>query len=643
MKRSIFTRQNPIFQFRLFFSAVLLALLFNMAAKVPASYAAIFDLSGSCPGGVGDVPALVAAINAANGNGEDDTITLSAGCVYTLTVIDNATDGNNGLPLITSSITINGNGAVIQRDNAFAPDFRIFHVSGTGNLTLNNLTIRYGAADNGGGIYNNGGVLALNGVTVTLNTVTYVIGGKGGGIYNGTGGQVTIENSTVSQNTAAGSDNTGGGGMANYGTVTITSSTFSSNTCANGYGGGGLFAGDGTITVSGSTFNGNSGYEGGGIATRVDGGAATLIVTNSTFSGNQATGEYGCGGGISSNGDLNISGSTFTSNAATGLNGHGGGGLYHINEGATIANSTFSGNSSVTNAGGIYFRDWTMTLNYVTIASNTADSNNNGTGNGGGVFVADWGGTIQVGNTIIAQNSDLSGGGPDCFTEGTAVLTSQDYNLIQDITGCTITGSTANNITGADPNLGPLQDNGGPTHTCALLTGSPAIDEANPGSCLPIDQRGVARPQGSGCDIGAYEAQLSAPTVTTQDVTAITTTTATGNGTITDLGSPNPTAHGICWNTSGNPTTADNHTDEGAASATGPFTASMTGLSPNTTYYVRAYATNTAGTVYGNEVSFLTATAAPIPTFSEWGMIIFILLTAWTAIVFILRRKNMTG
>jgi len=97
-----------------------------------------------------------------------------------------------------------------------------------------------------------------------------------------------------------------------------------------------------------------------------------------------------------------------------------------------------------------------------------------------------------------------------------------------------------------------------------------------------------------------------AATVTTQAVTSISETTATGNGNITSLGVPNPTAHGVCWNTGGTPTTADNSTDEGAAGATGAFTSNMTSLSPNTTYYVRAYATNTAGTSYGNEVSFTT-------------------------------------
>ncbi|KKM06078.1 hypothetical protein LCGC14_1747640 [marine sediment metagenome] len=98
----------------------------------------------------------------------------------------------------------------------------------------------------------------------------------------------------------------------------------------------------------------------------------------------------------------------------------------------------------------------------------------------------------------------------------------------------------------------------------------------------------------------------AAPTVTTQAVTEIEPTVATGNGNITDLGSPNPTAYGVCWNTGGTPTTGDSKTDEGAASATGAFESLMTSLIANTLYYVRAYVTNSVSTVYGSEVSFTT-------------------------------------
>ena len=112
----------------------------------------------------------------------------------------------------------------------------------------------------------------------------------------------------------------------------------------------------------------------------------------------------------------------------------------------------------------------------------------------------------------------------------------------------------------------------------------------------------------------SFTSRAQAPTVTTQAETLIGETTATGNGTITDLGAPPPTEHGVCWNTTGTPTIADNNTAQGPVSATGAFTSSMTGLSPNTAYYVRAYATDTAGTIYGNEISFTSGGQGPTVT-----------------------------
>jgi len=97
-----------------------------------------------------------------------------------------------------------------------------------------------------------------------------------------------------------------------------------------------------------------------------------------------------------------------------------------------------------------------------------------------------------------------------------------------------------------------------------------------------------------------------APTVTTQAVSDISYTTATGNGTITALGVPNPTAYGVCWSTTATPTISNSKIDKGAATVTGAFTAAITGLTANTTYHVRAYATNSGGTSYGDEVTFTT-------------------------------------
>ncbi len=159
-----------------------------------------------------------------------------------------------------------------------------------------------------------------------------------------------------------------------------------------------------------------------------------------------------------------------------------------------------------------------------------------------------------------------------------------------------------------------------------LKPGSPAIDSAYsdaPSQPLKdIDGNGrvddpATQNTGAGVrtydDRGAYEFLPSQPTVTTQAVTNITMTTATGNGNVIALGSPNPTQHGVVWNTTGAPTTADSKTTDGAVSGTGAFTSAMTGLISGTLYHVRAYATNAVGTVYGGEVTF-TALLAPTVT-----------------------------
>jgi hypothetical protein len=105
---------------------------------------------------------------------------------------------------------------------------------------------------------------------------------------------------------------------------------------------------------------------------------------------------------------------------------------------------------------------------------------------------------------------------------------------------------------------------------------------------------------------------VSLPTVTTSQVTNITQTTATGGGNVTSDGGGTVTERGICWSTSHNPTTSGNHANNGTG--TGSYTINMTGLTANTTYYVRAYATNSVGTAYGSEVSFITSQATPIYT-----------------------------
>ena len=102
------------------------------------------------------------------------------------------------------------------------------------------------------------------------------------------------------------------------------------------------------------------------------------------------------------------------------------------------------------------------------------------------------------------------------------------------------------------------------------------------------------------------------PIVTTADVTDITQTTAVSGGNVTDDGGASVTARGVCWSTSQNPTISDNHTSDG--NGTGSFTSNLTNLTANTTYYVRAYATNENGTSYGEQKSFTTLQNIELPT-----------------------------
>jgi CSLREA domain-containing protein len=286
------------------------------------------------------------------------------------------------------------------------------------------------------------------------------------------GATVTISTLTISSGYLVFNN---GAGIHNSGNLTLTDSTVSGNT-ADGYGGG-IFS-EGTLTMTNSTVSNNSATIGGGIWN-----TGTLNVTKSTVSGNSAS---NTGGGI-------INGGT-----------------------ATLTNSTISGNSG--EQGGGILNQGALTATNATIGVNTAANS------GGGIYSA--GGMATLRGTIVADNRIIYGSGPDLYGS----CNSQGYNLIESTSDASIseTANAGTNITGVDPNLGPLQNNGGTTQTHALLARSPAIDRGNAfGSTT--DQRGLTRPinlndsiypnASDGSDIGAFEAQTSeidttAPTVT---------------------------------------------------------------------------------------------------------------------------------
>jgi hypothetical protein len=307
-----------------------------------------------------------------------------------------------------------------------------------------------------------------------------------------------------------------GAGIANFGILTINNSTVSGNRAI--YFGGGILN-SGSATINNSTISGNKAQRsvpcfwcqichpfGGGI---YNSNSATLTISSSTVAGNSAGATFGSclggsycysdGGGIFNQGKMIMSNTTVAGNTASwtpqGAYGQGhGGGISNAGT-AIISNSTLVGNSASSSGGSIY--------NYgtATISNSTLSGNN---GFGSGIY-------NNSGSSMALQNSIVDRiGRENC----SGTMNSLGYNLSSDGT-CNF--NNRGDLNNHDPLLGPLQNNGGPTQTMALLPGSPAIDGGNPAGCtdglgnlLKTDQRGMPRPDpedAGGCDMGAYESQ----------------------------------------------------------------------------------------------------------------------------------------
>jgi CSLREA domain-containing protein len=522
--------------------ALLLALTSLCVGPIPVAHAATITVNttddelntdGDC--------SLREAIQAANtdtavdgctaGSGVD-TISLPTG-FYILTIAGAGENANGTGDLdITGDVTINGEygpgNTIIQAGtNSTNGIDRVLDVHSGATVEINDVTVRFGRTPGtsgemcGGGIRNYG-TLTLNNSTVSGNTApTCIIGNCwGGGICNKENATLTLNNSTVYYNTAA----SYGGGIRNRGTLTLNNSTIADNTA--GLDGGGIYTA-GTLTLDNSTVADNTADlgDGGGIFN-----AAWLTLNNSTIADNTAV----YGGGIYNNGDNTVL--LIMSTVADNGCAYSGGGIYNHSSVATIRlirstvndndagmgdgggiynsgtltldNCTVSGNTSGQSGGGIYTAGTLLSLHRTTVAKNSAETDTGSGGDGGGIYVSSGAATAM--NTIIGDNSDWDAQAPDC--KGT--LNSAGYNLVEDTTGCIFTPMTGD-VTGSDPNLGALGDNGGPTWTHALQTGSPAIEHIPGGinDCqagVSTDQRGYLRAGGAGyggsrCEIGAYE------------------------------------------------------------------------------------------------------------------------------------------
>jgi hypothetical protein len=391
---------------------------------------------------------------------------------------------------ITKGLTIQGPGAsqlTISGNRAS----RVFEVNASQPVLLSGLTISYGNMVSAGGSLTGGGILNDTTLTISGCTISHNYADNGGGIANL--GTLTVSGCTMSNNGA-----TNGAGILNNGTLTVSGSDILSNRAAYG---GGIYNGGNraTLTVSQCdlALNSAAAFDGGGIYNNVSAGPTTI--SQCTLYYNQSSNH---GGGIYNRGRLTVSGCTLTENGAY----SDGGGIYNART-ATLTNCTLYRNRTSGAGGGLF-----VDANTRATLTNCTISGNNSRGPGGGIYDVStfpYGGILNLTNTIVAGNTAGTFGADIGGPVATA-----DHNLVGDATGSSgIVNGINGNIVGGNGNpvinplLGPLQNNGGPTQTMALLAGSPAIGNADNALAPATDQRGVTRLDVPGelTDIGAFE------------------------------------------------------------------------------------------------------------------------------------------
>jgi CSLREA domain-containing protein len=440
------------------------------------------------------------AVVAASAVSGDDTINVPAG---TYTLSSGQMQGNNGIITLVGA----GSGSTIIDGNSSGRIFEALWSSA--GFNFQDIRLQNGNISNVGGCVK----ITNNNITVTRSIFDNCTGTRGGAIFSDQVITVTIEDSTFSNNTANNSSGSGGGaieakavtvtgstfsgnqatgagarGGAIYSptTISVTNSSFSNNQLTTGGHGGAIYALQ-TTTITSSTFDTNSTASGEGGAIYIGNGGTSPSITDSYFKSNSATGDGGAVRNIEPD-TLTIDGSTFESNS-----GGRGGALASYDGTATIKNSTFSGNIGTAEGGGIRSGSSTVSLHYSTFYNNSA-----GNSSAGGAI---------LGNSVATLGTIFSGNTSNAAANacGWSTITSSGYNVDRS-SECGFS-TTTGDVTG-DPLLAALADNGGPTKTHAITSG-PAVD-GGPSSCTAatgdVDQRNSVRPQGSNCDIGAYEA-----------------------------------------------------------------------------------------------------------------------------------------
>jgi hypothetical protein len=467
------------------------------------------------------------------------------------------------------------------------------------------------------------GAARIAGVTITGGHATT---GAGGGAVAAAGAEVselTISSSAFIDNTATasgGTTNGGGAVWAGEGAV-VESSTFTNNSFiqtsgVSNDGGGALFNSNTGLTVTNSSFVNNSAtlaseHNNGGGAIYQDGSAETL--TNDTFAGNSARITAG-GGSSESNGGganyqdgsiLTIGGTTFSGNSVSVTNpskNSGGGAIFHDGSTFSLTNSTFAGNSAAPLpsaegvGGGAILSNSAAQLSFT---NDTIDGNQTSAA-GGNVLGTNAAGTITSKNTIIAAGGAASGS--NCA--GPGKLASAGHNIEDGAPSRCGLGAIGDRI-GVSPLLGALQNNGGPTQTEELLPGSPAIDAGDNTGCPASDQRGIVRPHGSACDVGALE--VSPPLATTGAASAIGGSSATLNASATN---PNPLIGGTVFVQYGPTVRYGSQTAVRSLAigvTTTAFSVTVAGLPTGAPIHYRAVAQSADGIGFGADRTFTTA------------------------------------
>ena len=390
-----------------------------------------------------------------------------------------------------------------------APNAAVLRVNGGISATLTGITLRGGHSIFGGGLTNYGFL------TIAESAIIHNTGVVGGGVRNE--GHLSLYRSAVTENTTGAALT--GGGLSNSGTLTLTESLLAENTSGKG---GGLHN-TGTAWIITSTIRDN-------LASQVNGGGGiyntgTLTLTASTLQGN---GAFDFGGGLhNAGGQTWIDQSQIVHNVAT-----TGGGAFNGTARLNVFNSAVA-----ENIGGGLSNQSALTLTNSTVANNHFPPNAVyplTLMNGSGLYHSALTGTAQLNNVTLNGNDgygiyQINGAvnlknsivaGPESLPlfNCSGLITSQDYNFINPSAACAVMGATTHNLTGTTPVLGFLQDNGGETWTHPLLAGSPALETGNPATpgsggaaCEATDQRGAIRPQADQCDMGASEGSYAAP------------------------------------------------------------------------------------------------------------------------------------